>query len=274
MPTALGRKCRQELIGGEWGHGGHLKVLLDVGQRAHAHQSDADVRCRADELDGPLSVGGKAGKNVAYTRRQAGGELSLEQARAGDSGQTKAPGGLHKRGSAAPDLLSFFKEGLGHSEVVGKLDSPKVVVFSADISGGGHHILEAQVLGGPRLQPKSGPRGRAVAAYLPGRDRLLQGGEGSPKALLVGFTVDDRELGLRVVDVVKVDALELHILQASLNLVGQVAGRHNVTAGHQVGLLTQAGLYEGLEEVGPRIGGWGAVEGDKPSLGGHHHLLA
>ncbi len=71
-------------------------------------------------------------------------------------------------------------------------------------------------------------------------------------------------------DVVDVDALDPEVAPAAVDLIGEVARRHRVTARDDVVGLEDAGPEEVVLHVPARIVRAGAVEGEVSALGAEH----
>jgi hypothetical protein len=75
------------------------------------------------------------------------------------------------------------------------------------------------------------------------------------------------------VEVIDIDRRDAQVRAAPVELIGQVARRHAVTARHDIRGREDARPDVGLDEVRVGIGGALAVEADEAAFGGQQHFL-
>ena len=118
--------------------------------------------------------------------------------------------------------------------------------------------------------------GGAVIADFAVADVLLERLEGDPNAGEELFPGDLLKLGLRVVDVINVQAAQAEIFSARFQLVLDVGRRHAVTARNDVLLLDDARPEKSVHDIAQKIilaCRLLSVERDEPALCSHDDLF-
>ena len=233
----------------------------------HADERGSDAGGGADELERALRVGVEAGEDLADEVRQVARELPLVDRSAAHDGDAERLGGFERGELLFLHHLIAAGQRLGHAEVERQLNDLEVVVVAAGGARDLDHLGEREIVFHRRVVAEGVPGGDAVHADFSRADRGLQRLEGLQQPPVELDRRDLRELRLRVVDVVDVDAVEVEIFAARLELVREIGRRHAVAAGRQVRRRGDAGLHERIDEIALDVGRRRAVEREVAALG-------
>src|SRR6266576_3783781 len=107
---------------------------------------------------------------------------------------------------------------------------------------------------------KSIPGSHAIHADLTRRDILLQSFKRRAQPRVKLFAPYDSKLRFGIVNVVNIDARQLHISQRLVQLIVQIGRGHAVAATHDILEARDAGFDECLLDVTSYVSRWCAVE--------------
>ncbi len=79
-------------------------------------------------------------------------------------------------------------------------------------------------------------------------------------------TGDSRELGLRVVDIIDLDTVDIQVFETAADLIKEIARRHAVAACNHVRKVSDSRVSKGFIKIATDLFGRGVIKGDKASL--------
>src|SRR5277367_3882871 len=138
----------------------------------------------------------------------------------------------------------------------------------------GSEFGELHGIAGACFLAKTVPRGHAIKLNLSRCRSGFQKNEGIAYPLQKIRARHFAQLGLRIVQVVDVDALDAEIAQATLQLIFQESRRHAVAAAYKVVRAEYSGLDVFAIEIFRRIGRHCAIGSQIPALGAENKFFA